>query len=330
MITAADLVYLPFTPDLSQAGVRYACRSLAYTYDRMGGSDAERMRRIVAGKAAELALRRHLLEEQVPFDAHGSTPFTDPDHYDLALGGRPCDLKSTLILSKTRISRLRRDPGLFLKVAALVPLDQAQNPAADPHRIYLFALVSALVTQDETALQQAQQAGQPVFFIHTLGSPWALPPDWDGLGRLALKSEGPGELRLELGGQTADHSFLSETLELQAGQRNTAQGDYYNLLYLHSSPQPSGRLGLHSPQLGYTEIIPPDAWENIWVYGLQVVVLGFMRHSEFIEQARVLPRGSRVFQYPQTRTANLALPASQLHPLRLLFAETRAWRAGHR
>ena len=45
MLTLSDLIHLPYTSDLTEAGITYACRSLAYTYDRMGGSAVERLRR---------------------------------------------------------------------------------------------------------------------------------------------------------------------------------------------------------------------------------------------------------------------------------------------
>jgi hypothetical protein len=90
MINKNDLLHLSYTPDLTQGGIAYACRSLAYTYDRMGGSPADWLRRIVAGVAVELAMRRYLGEQAVPFDVLGATPFTRPDHYDVALGGHRC------------------------------------------------------------------------------------------------------------------------------------------------------------------------------------------------------------------------------------------------
>ena len=87
MLTASDLIRLPYTPDLTEGGIEYALRSLSYTYDRMGGSPYERLRRIVAGVAVELAFRRYLSQQNIPFDVKGATPFTDPDRYDVALGG---------------------------------------------------------------------------------------------------------------------------------------------------------------------------------------------------------------------------------------------------
>ena len=36
-LPASDLLHLPCTPDLTEAGIAYACRSLAYARQHMGG-----------------------------------------------------------------------------------------------------------------------------------------------------------------------------------------------------------------------------------------------------------------------------------------------------
>jgi len=74
MITSSDFLRLPFTPDLTEGGIAYAIRSLPYTYDRMGGSPFDRLRRIVAGVAVELAFRRHLSQRDIPYDVKGAPP----------------------------------------------------------------------------------------------------------------------------------------------------------------------------------------------------------------------------------------------------------------
>src|SRR5258707_8856557 len=139
MITAGVFLPLPYTPDLTEAGIAYACRSIAHTYNRIGGSPFDRLRRIVAGVAVELALRRYLSHEDIPFDVKGVTPFTDPDRYDVSLGGHRCDVKSFLISHRDQITALQIDPALALRAPALVPLEQyaANGHARDD--FYLFA-----------------------------------------------------------------------------------------------------------------------------------------------------------------------------------------------
>src|SRR5574342_1344797 len=118
MISASDFLHLPYTRDLTEGGVAYAVRSLAYTYNRMGGSPYDRLRRIVAGVAVELAFRRYLSEQDIPFDVKGATPFTDPDRYDVSLGGHRCDVKSFLITHCRQIADMRRNLGIVFKAPA--------------------------------------------------------------------------------------------------------------------------------------------------------------------------------------------------------------------
>jgi hypothetical protein len=325
MLTPDDLISLPYTPDLTQAGIAYACRSLPHTYDRMGGSPYSRMRRIVAGQAVELAFRRHLSREGVPYDTLGATPFTDPDRYDVALGERRCDLKSFQIFDKERILQARGDPQFWLAASALVPTDQLASDHLNDNDLYIFAFVTALVTQDPEELKRALDAGQPMYLIHPFPAPWARPEGWGPLGALALKSDLAAPVTLELGGQDGQRAFQTEEISLLPRTRQKAARKYYSLAYFHLPRVPEGRLGVHSPRLKQTYIVEPGAWENIWVYGMEIILAGYMTRGEFRRSARDLPPNSRVAQYARTRTHNRALPMQQLYPLANLFERAKAW-----
>ena len=325
MLTASDLLTLPYTPDLTQAGIAYACRSLPHTYNRMGGSPIYRLRRIVAGKAVELAFRRHLGKEGVPFDTLGATPFTDPDRYDVALGGRRCDIKSFQIFDKAKILQARRDPEYILSAAALVPSDQLASDHLNDTDLYIFAFVHALITQDENDLKRAIAAGQPVSLIYPFPAAWAQPDPWRSLGSLALKTDLPSAITLELGGQDSQRSFQTEELTLLPRTRQKAKRDYYSLAYLHAPYAPEGRVGIHSPELAQTRLIQAEEWGNIWVYGMEIILAGYMTRGEFRRRARDLPANSRVLQYPRTRTHNGFLPVRRLRPLAGLFERAKEW-----
>src|SRR5512138_964101 len=105
----------------------------------MGGSSFDRLRRIVVGIAVELAFRRYLTEQRVPFDVKGATPFTDPDRYDVALGGHRCDLKSFWISHRDQITELHAQPGQLLQAPGLIPLDQYTAVERSSEDLYLFA-----------------------------------------------------------------------------------------------------------------------------------------------------------------------------------------------
>src|SRR5664280_3836476 len=108
MISTNDLIPLPYTPDLSEGASAYACQWLAGTFERMGELPAERMRRCAAGAAVDLAFRRFLSAQGVPFEGREGAPFSQPEHTSLVLGGHHCELISYLISRPNQLAQLRQ------------------------------------------------------------------------------------------------------------------------------------------------------------------------------------------------------------------------------
>jgi hypothetical protein len=158
MLTVKDLICLPYTPDLTESGITVACQSLPHIYDRINSSSYDRLRRMTAGVAVELAFRRYLTNKEIPFDVKGALPFTEPDRYDVSLGGHRCDLKSFLISHRTQISELRTDLGRVLKAPALVPLDQYAASSQSANDIYLFAFLTGLIAASPGDIKKAVSA----------------------------------------------------------------------------------------------------------------------------------------------------------------------------
>ena len=325
MITPSDFIHLPYTPDLSEGGIAYAVRSLPYTYNRMGGSAYERLRRIVAGVAVELAFRRFLGEQNVPYDVMGATPFTDPDHYDVSLGGRRCDIKSFLITHREQIAEMKSDPGLVLKAPALVPSDQNAAEGHSNNDLYLFAFLSGLVANHPSDLEKSSQAGQPSYFMHVMPEAWNRPGKWNPLGALALKSDTAESLTVEIGGQDAGRAMRSVEVQVPPRRRVQVEEGFFSLAYIHTKLPPQGRLGVHSPQLKETHIVEPSDWGNIWVYGLDILLAGYLSRAEFNRRASFIREGARVFQYNRTRTKNLAVSVYDLRPVAELLERAGSW-----
>jgi len=325
MITTSDFLHLPYTPDLTEGGIAYAIRSLPYTYDRMGGSLYDRLRRIVAGVAVELAFRRHLSQQDIPYDVKGATPFTDPDRYDVSLGGHRCDIKSFIISHRRQIKELRSNPDLLLNAPALVPSDQH---AADGHRsddLYLFAFLTGLMAASQDDLSKAQEAGQPVYLVHAMDKSWAKPVNWQPIAPLTLKSESDQTLTVEIGGQAAGREFLTRTVELPPRTRVKVVDDFYAVASIHVQQIPGARVGIHSPYMGEAYIIDPFTWGNIWLYGMDITLTGYIPYDEFRQKSSQIQPGSRVFQFRKTKTKNLAVPVMDLKPLGKLFEKVREW-----
>jgi len=92
MLTQSDLLHIPYTPDLTEAGITYACRSLQVGSGLISASPFNHLRRVVSSVVVELSIRRYLVEHKIPFNVLAAEPFTDPNHYDITLGGHRCEI----------------------------------------------------------------------------------------------------------------------------------------------------------------------------------------------------------------------------------------------
>ncbi len=322
------ILRLPYDASLTVAGIEYAKRSLHYTYNRMRLGTAARLRKIVAGVAVELAFRRWLEAQNVPYDLLGATPFTEPDRYDLRLGGRRCDVKSFLVSDRPKITRLRRDPAELYQAAALVPEDQFHSDTMGEHDIYLFGFLAGLEMRGLAALERALAAEQPIYLLHAFEeASWRGEGQWQSLGRLVFKTDTRELVEVELGGQDQARAALVERLRLPPRVRAVTDAEFYALLYLHAPRLPTGPVGVHSPARKETRLVTPSDWDNIWVYGLEVFLAGWLTKSEMRAHGQRLPAGAEVWQYPHTQTNNQAVPVTALRPVTELAEMVKRWKA---
>ena len=327
MTKVSDLIHLPYTNDLTEGGIAYALRSLPYTYNRMGGSPYDRLRRIVAGVAVELEFRRYLTEHEVPFDVKGATPFTEPDRYDVALGGRRCDIKSFLITYRHQISEMKRNPEIVLNAPALVPSDQNVAEGHSEKDIYLFAFLSGLIAASQDDLQKVIYKKQPYYLVHAMPDVWVRPSRWNPLGTLVLKSESAEPQTVEIGGQDEEREMRTSIVELPPNTRVEINDGFFSVTYIHSKSLPGGRIGIHSSTRDEMHIIGTSDWGNIWVYGMDITLAGWLTRAEFNQHAKPIQEGARVFQYDRTRTKNMAVTVRDLRPISDLLDRVREWSA---
>jgi hypothetical protein len=111
---------------------------------------------------------------------------------------------------------------------------------------------------------------------------------------------------------------------LSPGMLTRLTKDFYTLAYVHVSDMPGGRVGIHSSRLDQVHTIQEKDWGNIWVYGMEIILAGYMTRNEFRQKAHRLPPRSRVWQYAFTQTENFMLPVTELHPLTKLFESLKA------
>ncbi len=319
MSSPTDFLRLPYTPDLTEAGIAYALRSLAYSYEREGRSPYGRLRRLVANVAVELAFRRHLSQEQIPFDVKASTPFTDRERFDVVLNGHRCDIKSFLISHREQIRSIRQNPAVLMDAPALVPSD---SHAGDGHAyddIYLFAFMNGLVAASQADLQKALAKNQPHYLAHVMPMAWRKPNYWKPLGKMTLKSESAEELIVEVSGQDEAREMKRAVVSLPPGVKVTVDESFYSVTSLHVRRAPEARVGIHCAAVNESHVIPPYEWANLWVYGMDVFMVGYATYEEMGQRATLLQPNSRTFQYERTHVKNLAMPVAKLKPMKKLL-----------
>jgi len=152
MLSPADFIHLPYTHDLTPAGIAYTCRWLVYSPDRTGKPTIQHLRSLVADAAVELAFRRYLAGQEVPYQNLGAAPFSDPNRYDISLGGRRIKFHTSLITQKPTIRQVRKDPASLLHTSVLTPGDSSASEPLAGQDLYLFAFVTALVTANRVDL----------------------------------------------------------------------------------------------------------------------------------------------------------------------------------
>jgi hypothetical protein len=325
MVSTSDFISLDYSADLTEAGIAYTRKSFTYMHDPIDEPEHGRLRRVIAGVAVELAFRRYLNRMDIPHSNLDATPFTDPDRLDIIIGGRRCDIKLSMMTQKSRIRQAQKNPGILLGEGALVTRDQIASGHMDDEDLYIFAFLLALVTPNLRSLDQAVRANQPVFLVHALPAKWSRRDHWGSLGKLAINGDVDDALNLGLDGLDAGRKFQTEQITLYPGTESTGRCDFYALRYLHAFQLPKGTLRIHSPITKATHLIRPVDWGNIWVYGLQITLAGYVTCGEFRSRAGGPLGNNRHSQYPKTPTGHRLIPVSDLHPLRDLFRRAKTW-----
>ena len=318
-----SFLHLSYTPDLTEGGIAHALRSLPYSFPRAGGSTYDRLRRAVAETAVEIVFRRYLSGQKIPFEVKAGLPFTGHDRYDVILGGRRCEIKSSLISERDQMSQLRCHPELVLKAPALVESDQHAAEGHSPRDLYLFAFLLGEARASRDELHHVIADKQPHYLIHVMPETWNRPKKWNPLGKLVLKSESEETLNIEIGGQDEAGAMCSCTVELPPRRRLEISTGFFSLSYVHTRSEFPKRIGVHSPVRRETYLIDAPDWGNIWVYGTDILLAGFITREEFRRRATFLPAGSHDFGNKKTQVKSLAVPVSDLRPLSELFERVK-------
>jgi hypothetical protein len=211
-----------------------------------------------------------------------------------------------------------------LDAQALVPEARARRSLHEED-LFIFACLLALATHSQQDIQKVIANQQPYYLFFKTPADWATPRQWRSFAPLALKLDSEEPATVELGGLSGERTGLTFSVDLPPRQRIEVSPDFYTLNYLHAKDLPAGTVGVHSSAQPETLLVAPFQWGNLWVYGIEIVLLGYLSRGEFHRKATRLPAGSRVFGLPRTEQDYQSLPVSQLRPLPDLFIRANNW-----
>ena len=281
---------------------------------------------MIAEVGSELAFRRYLTLNKVPYTNLEANPFSDPDRFVILLGGRRCKLINFILTPEDQFKQVRVNLGILLDAQALVSKEHSTFSYSTPDDIYIFSFLNAKVTPDNLTTKQAFRTSQPIFLVHTLSRPWSSVDRRVSLGLLTFDSENSPSIKLDVNGLDLDRLPKTETVEVGPSKGKKLLRDYYTLNYLSTLEIPNKSVQLHSSSLSQTHFILPMDWKNLWVYGMEIIFTGYLTREEYHNRAKKLLPGSHVFQEDCTKEENLALPIRELRTLSHLFDQAKIWR----
>ena len=327
MVTSADLISLAFNPELVANGITVTCRWLVESAGQSAAPGYPHVRERVAQICLELAFRRYVSQASLPHRFLDHTPFSEPQHRDIALGGRRCVLVPSLVSRSSLISRIRQEAGILLDFP--LPVTPGGGASDQPEDLYIFGFLLGTVTPSLRTLQKAVAAGRPIHLLHWLPSrcqyPRERPKGKGKVGTLTLVNEGNQPITLELSGHGDNREPLVQRIHLPPGELNL-ETSFSSLSNLQVRELPGGDLSIHSSILGEVHRVQPIDWGNLWIYGEQIILAGYLTVDEYRQAAR-RQRAAQLSQPPAGWLEPKKLPVMVLKPLPYLFNRVGAWGA---
>lgn len=318
-----DWISIPYDESLSSSGAHLACRALAHDDPANWPPPVSRLHEACAGFAAELALRRWFERQMVPHRLLQDKPLTRPWHPGILLGGRRLDLQCMLLFRRAQIRQLKRNPSRLLDAHAHIPLRTLSAPVMDEGDLVVVAVLVGLTARSPYDIQKASASRLPMHLISTApDATWMSKSRRSYLGPITVSCQDPQPFNLELAGQNTARQWQTETLTLIQGSA-TSSLKFRAVYYVHTDHLPSTPLLLKGAALDKRWITPTRDWKNLWIYGMDVIFVGWLTKGAFMQQAQRMPAGTRMRFGERMQHESLVLAFHKLRPMNRLITITR-------
>ncbi len=306
MLRSSDFIHLPFPPDLTPAGIAVASRRLAYSSLTNEPIHINTLRLDVAHASVELAFRRYLLERGVHFRSEEANPFTEPDRITIVLGGRRTMIETSLIADRGAVKRLLVDPDLLLASSIQIPARLQPAGMRSGNDLTIFAFAAAGVHGKREELLQAAQNAEPFLCSHILPQAWRHPGVRSSPGELTLSYAGGSPVVMDVYGIDLQREPCVERITLDPQTRVKSRVAYLSVSCLHASAIPTARVEINNPAHRSAYTILPLQWSNVWVYGQEIIIAGYLPGEEIWAISReASQRGTRTVAPVEISAADL-------------------------
>ena len=211
MLKSSDLIRLAYSPDLTQAGIAIASRKLASGSIASKSIDTRQLQREIAQTSGALAFHRYLIEQNIPFQIQQSSPFSQPEQATAVLGGRKCEIETSLITDVHTAGQTSHNAKRLLETSIRVPAGMQTSGLHSASDLAVFALAVASVTDDRNGLLRKAEAGEPYLCSHVMPEAWRQPGKRKALGPLSFRYAGDTGISLELYGLGFQRGALHRT-----------------------------------------------------------------------------------------------------------------------
>ena len=306
MITKADYVNLPYAIDLTHAGLYHAIHSLPYIQVQHDHEVYKLFQHLAAATAVELAVRRFLSEQKIPFTVRKSLNFADHDQYDIFLADRRLVIQTLQFEDDKSFWQSNDPPDELSASQVIMPSEQHRTMETSSKDVYLFA---SLVKPKPHILLNDR------YLFHILPGFWRQPRQWNPLGALTCKYAGQDQITLEFTGLLANQETANSKLSLIPGEQAVIHTRYYSLSSVHVEQPPSDLIGIKSPGRKKVYLIRPYQWKDVWIAGTRVILIGFISLEEFTRRSKLIRPGIKIYPYGFIEEKSLGFPIRELKPV---------------
>jgi len=326
MISPSDFVNLKYSNDLTQAGIDYLCQVLPYEQLHSGKIKIDEIREIVCESAIELAFRRYINLHQIPHAIYVEKLYTNPLRSEIAIGGRRCKLISKTLTQKRQIRNIRKSPEALMKEPATIREEVFSSDFITDNDILIFCYLNALITPNYQSIGSVSSANLPIFLVHTMPQKWSNPNKWARFEDLSIEGRTKREQYLGLTGLDDQRQILIEDITLSSNSQYSIQKNFFTLSFIHTNTLPENQITLRNQTLGEYRSINPKNWMNIWIYGLEIIIAGYITLGEFRNVAEDSTIFSRIIDPRNSQIETCSIPIGKMHSIEELISRVKTWK----